>query len=120
MSNYIVYGIPNCDTIKKTKDWLTKQGVDFEFHNYKSSGITEEKLKNWLQQQPTEKLINRAGTTWKKLTDEQKQATQSTEGAIQLMLSQPSVIKRPVVEDRLGNVVAVGFSPADFEAKFSK
>lgn len=120
MSDYIVYGIPNCDTIKKTKDWLAQHDIDFDFHNYKSSGITEEKLKNWLQQQPAEKLINRAGTTWKKLTDEQKQAAQSPEGAIELMLSQTSVIKRPVVEDSKGNVVAVGFSDADFQTKFSK
>jgi len=103
-----VYGIPNCDTVKKTLTALKENQLPFTFHDYKKQGISPEKLALWLTQQPKEILINRAGTTWKQLTDEQKNAVQDNESAIALMMEKPSVIKRPVVEKN-GKIVAVGW-----------
>lgn len=120
MSAYTVFGIPNCDTIKKTKNWLTSHGIDFDFHNYKAAGISEKKLAEWLTVYPVEKIINRAGTTWKKLSDAEKEAASTAAGAIELMTKQPSVIKRPIIEDAEGQVVAIGFSEPDFQTKFLK
>lgn len=105
-----VYGIPNCDTVKKAVTALKENQLPFTFHDYKKHGIGPEKLALWLTQQPKEILINRAGTTWKKLSDEQKNAIQDNESAIALMLEKPSVIKRPIIEKE-GKIVAVGWKP---------
>ncbi len=105
-----VYGIPNCDTIKKAITALKENQLPFTFHDYKKHGISHEKLTLWLTQQPKETLINRAGTTWKQLSDEQKNAVQDNESAIALMMEKPSVIKRPIVE-KDGKIVAVGWKP---------
>jgi arsenate reductase (glutaredoxin) len=105
-----VYGIPNCDTIKKTLNWLKTNHIEYQFHDYKKQGISREKIENWLSQSAWNLLINRAGTTFKQLTDEQKAAIQGNESALLLMLEKPSVIKRPIIEED-GKIVKIGWKP---------
>jgi len=110
-----MYGIPNCDTIKKARTWLEKHKVEYAFHDYKKSGIEKAQLEGWVRQVGWETLLNRAGTTFKKLPDADK-ANLTEKKAIALMLSQPSMIKRPVLEKK-GRIV-VGFDPATYAATF--
>ncbi len=114
-----VYGIPNCDTIKKTLKWLDARGIKNELHNYRQDGITAEKLESWLKQQPLEKLLNKASTTWKNLTEEEKAKTSDPRGAVSVMMEHPTLIKRPVIEDEGGSVLAVGFNDTQYEAVFN-
>ena len=92
-----VYGIPNCNTVKKARVWLADHQVDVVFHDFKKQGVSEALLQGWLQHFPWEKLVNRAGTTWRQLSDEQKAAVKDNASAIALMMEKPSVIKRPVI-----------------------
>ena len=110
----IIYGIPNCDTVKKAQVWLKNNSIDFEFHDYKKWGIDSEKLNEWLKVYDITKLINRAGSTWRQLTDEQKAKITDNASAIELMMSRPSIIKRPLVE-KDGKAVVLGFSITEFE-----
>ena len=103
-----IYGIKNCDTMKKARAWLDKQGVEYAFHDYKSAGIERAKLEGWAKKAGWETLLNRAGTTFKKLPDKDKEDV-TEKKAIALMLAQPSMIKRPVL-DRDGKLL-VGFKP---------
>ena len=103
-----LYGIRNCDTIKKARAWLATRGIAYEFHDYKTAGVERERLERWCRAVGWESLLNRAGTTFRKLPDEQKQHL-GERAAIVLMLAQPSMIKRPVLET--GNQVLVGFEP---------
>jgi Spx/MgsR family transcriptional regulator len=105
-----VYGIPNCDTIKKARAWLAAQGHEAAFHDYKKQGVPVDRLEAWIQAVGWEALVNRQGTTWRKLDDATKAAVFDAGSAKALMVSQPSVIKRPVIE-RSDQVVAVGFAP---------
>jgi arsenate reductase len=111
---YKIYGIKNCDTMKKAFDWLTENNVLYEFHDYKKSGISEDKIQEWLTQKPWDVLINRAGTTWKKLSDEDKSTDES--GAIKLMVGKPSMIKRPIIEN--DKIVVMGFNSDTYEQIF--
>jgi Spx/MgsR family transcriptional regulator len=104
-----IYGIKNCDTMKKARAWLDKQGVEYAFHDYKSAGIERERLERWAKKVGWETLLNRAGTTFKKLPDKDKEGV-TEKKAIALMLAQPSMIKRPVL-DLGGGKLLVGFSP---------
>ncbi len=108
-----IYGIKNCDTMKKARAWLDKQGVDYAFHDYKSAGIEREKLEKWAKKTGWEVLLNKAGTTFKKLPDKEKEGL-SEKKAIALMLAQPSMIKRPVLE-LPGGKLLVGFKPEAYE-----
>lgn len=114
----IVYGIPNCDTVKKTRAWLTAQGLEHQFHDFKKQGVPDNQLPFWMQAVGWQKLINRQGTTWRKLTPEQQAAVTDEDSARALMLAQPSVIKRPVIERTLKGhpQVSVGFDPAQWLA----
>lgn len=112
-----VYGIPNCDTVKKAITWLKDHNVAYEFHDYKKLGISEAKLEEWLTQVPYDKLVNRAGTTFKKLTDEEKAKITDNASAIALMLEKTSVIKRPIVES--DKILAMGFRAEEYEAVFA-
>lgn len=112
-----VYGIPNCDTVKKAITWLKDHNVAYEFHDYKKLGISEAKLEEWLGQVPYDKLVNRAGTTFKKLTDEEKAKITDNASAITLMLEKTSVIKRPIVES--DKILAMGFKAEEYEAVFA-
>ena len=107
-----IYGIKNCDTMKKTRAWLDKRGVDYAFHDYKASGIERAKLEGWAKKAGWETLLNRAGTTFKKLPDKDKDSV-TEKKAIALMLAQPSMIKRPVLELGGGKLL-VGFKPEQY------
>ena len=103
-----MYGIRNCDTIKKARSWLDAHDVEYDFHDYKSAGIDRERLERWCKELGWEVLLNRAGSTFRKLPDADKKVS-DTRKAIALMLAQPSMIKRPVLE--LGGRLLVGFKP---------
>lgn len=111
----ILYGIPNCDTVKKARNWLDANGIGYAFHDYKKASADPAKLKLWCAAMGWETVLNRAGTTFKKLPDDAKAGLDEAK-AIALMLDQPSMIKRPVVE-RTGGLL-VGFKPAEWEAAF--
>ena len=103
-----LYGIPNCNTVKKARDWLAAHQIAVEFHDFKKQGIEATELSNWLSQLPQEKLINRAGLTWRGLDEDTKNSITNDAAAIALMQAKTSVIKRPVlVKD--GAVLCVGF-----------
>jgi arsenate reductase (glutaredoxin) len=110
-----VYGIPNCDTIKKARTWLETRGIDYRFHDYKKLAIDAATLARWADALGWEPLLNRAGTTFKKLPDADK-ADIDRAKAIALMVAQPSMIKRPVAEG--DGVLLVGFKPEDWVAAF--
>ena len=103
-----IYGIKNCDTMKKARAWLDKRGVDYAFHDYKTAGIERAQLEEWAKKVGWDTLLNRAGTTFRKLPDKDKNDIDSKK-AIALMLAQPSMIKRPVLD--LGKKRVVGFKP---------
>ena len=109
-----VYGIKNCNTVKSALDWLKKRKVDYEFHDYKSKGISAAKLKEWHKQVGWEALVNRKGMTWRKLDDKAKAKVTNLNSAIELMTSQTSVIKRPLIEVK-GKVVALGFDQEEYK-----
>ena len=108
----VVYGIPNCDTVKKARAWLTARGVPYDFHDFKKQGVPGQRLDAWLRELGWEKLLNRQGTTWRKLDEATKASVHDGASARAVMVAQPSVIKRPVVE--WGKQVMVGFSEADW------
>lgn len=114
----VLFGIPNCSTVKKARDWLASHGVDYTFHDYKKQGVPADRLHHWVERLGWEKLVNRQGTTWRKLPDARKAQVLDPESAIQLMLDSPSVIRRPVLE-RDGQLL-VGFDPAAYQAAFSE
>ena len=106
-----IYGIKNCDTMKKARAWLDGRGVAYAFHDYKASGIERTRLQGWAKAVGWETLLNRAGTTFRKLPEADKEALNESK-AIALMLAQPSMIKRPVLD--LGDRLLVGFKPDDY------
>ncbi|MEW8500396.1 MAG: ArsC family reductase, partial [Candidatus Thiodiazotropha taylori] len=101
-----MYGIPNCDTIKKARRWLDDQGVAYEFHDYKKAGVDEAMLTAWIGQLGWESLLNKRSTTWRQL-DEAAKANLDEKQAIQIMLANPSIIKRPLLDD--GKQLHLGF-----------
>jgi arsenate reductase len=111
-----LYGIPNCDTVKKARTWLADQGQDFTFHDFKKQGLDRATAASWFEQLDWQVLVNRKGTTWRNLPDERKAAVTDKDSALALVLEQPSVIKRPVL-DR-GGKFSVGFSDAQFQELF--
>jgi Spx/MgsR family transcriptional regulator len=111
-----LYGIPNCDTVKKARGWLDGKGIAYTFHDYKKQGADAQKLAGWVGQAGWEKLLNRAGTTFRKLPDADRQGLDADK-AIAVMAAHPSAIKRPVVEHPRG--LLVGFKEAEWEAAFT-
>ena len=109
-----IYGIKNCETMNKARAWLDKHGVDYAFHDYKTAGIDRERLEKWSKKVGWETLLNRASMTFRKLPDKDK-AQVDEKKAIALMLEQPSMIKRPVL-DLGGGKLVVGFKPEIYEA----
>jgi len=107
-----MYGIRNCDTVKKARAWLDGRGVAYDFHDYKTAGIDAGRLRAWADELGWERLLNRAGTTFRKLPDADKEGL-DRDRAIALMLAQPSMIRRPVLD--LGDRRLLGFSAADYE-----
>jgi len=113
-----VYGIPNCNSVKKAIDWLKANHLDYEFHDYRKQGITVTKLKAWSKHFGWENLINKAGTTWKGLDDEIKNSITSEAKAIKLMTENTSVIKRPIVET--GDDYLIRFNEAEYAGRLLK
>jgi arsenate reductase len=109
----ILYGIRNCDTVKKARAWLDAAGVGYTFHDHKAAGVDAARLEGWVERLGWETLLNRAGTTFRKLPDADKAGLEAGK-AVALMLAQPSMIKRPVVEH--GDALLVGFKPEAWAA----
>ncbi|MFO1161146.1 MAG: ArsC family reductase [Reyranellaceae bacterium] len=108
-----IYGIKNCDTMKKARAWLDKKGVTYTFHDYKTAGISPDRLQGWASKVGWETLLNRAGTTFRKLPEGDKQGLDERK-AVALMLGQPSMIKRPVLES--GGKLLIGFKPEQYQS----
>ena len=113
MARLTLYGIPNCDTVKKARAWLDGQGVAFDFHDFKKAGVPLPGLDQWLASAGWERLLNRQGTTWRRLDEARRDAVRDAAGARALMLEQPSLIKRPVLQWPDGGIT-VGFDAADW------
>jgi len=113
----ILYGIKNCDTVKKARRWLDANDVAFSFHDFRVDGLEQAMLESWLQYVSWETLLNKRGTTWRKLEDSRKDAL-TQDIAIELMLANPTLIKRPVVTTE--NDCLVGFKEADYAAYFNQ
>ncbi|TXF99868.1 ArsC family reductase [Massilia arenae] len=112
-----LYGIPNCDTVKKARTWLADNGHDFTFHDFKKQGLSRELVQGWLKDLDWETLVNRKGMTWRNLSDERKAQVNDADSATELMLENPSVIKRPVLAGV--GPVSVGFSIDAYTSKFA-
>ncbi|HXL98442.1 MAG TPA: ArsC family reductase [Rhizomicrobium sp.] len=110
-----IYGIRNCDTMKKARAWLDKRGVAYEFHDYKAHDVEKRALERWVKEVGWETVLNRAGTTFRKLPEKDKEGLNEKK-AIALMLAQPSMIKRPVLD--IGGKLLVGFKPEAYEKVF--
>ena len=109
-----LFGIPNCSTVKKARDWLSINNVAYEFNDFKKNTINQGLLESWLSQMPWDKLVNRSGMTWRNLSDTEKLAVIDAKSAINLMLKKSSVIKRPVlVKD--GKILSLGFTEAAYK-----
>ncbi len=109
----IVYGIKNCNTVKSALEWLKKNDIEFEFHDYKKSGVTSAKLNAWIDQVGWERLVNKRGTTWRQLDESTQNKVTNEKAAIALMLEKTSVIKRPLVELN-GKVLLLGFDEKEY------
>jgi arsenate reductase len=108
-----LYGIPNCGTVKKARAWLDERGTDYQFVDYKKQPITQELLAGWMKQVGWQKLLKKTGPTWGKLPDTVKASITNDAAALSLMLEQPNVIKRPVLEHK-GKVLATGFDENNY------
>ena len=108
-----LYGIPNCDTVKKARTWLDANGVAYTFHDFKKAGLDAGLVKTWLKDIPWDTLVNRKGTTWRKLSDDERSSLTQAK-AIRLMQEHPSVIKRPLLDT--GTRRVLGFSETDYKA----
>ena len=111
----IVYGIPNCDTMKKARKWLDNHGIDYRFHDYRKDGIDKALLEKWIAKLGWEQLINRRGTTWRKLQEDIRE-NMNSRSAIKVMLENPAIIKRPVLVN--GSNIIVGFKESEYQASF--
>lgn len=114
-----LFGIPNCNSVKKARDWLLENDISVEFHDFKKRGLDADTAQNWLKQRDWSELINRKGTTWRKLTDEQKQKVIDDPSALTLIMENTSVIKRPLLEQD-GTLLAVGFDATNYEDIFKE
>lgn len=121
-----IYGIKSCSTMKKAFTKLDELGVNYDFHDYKKQGIDKESVQRWVNELGIDKVLNKRGTTWRKLSDEQKQAADSdVDNAIDLLIENTSMIKRPIVEGQLADknngqlILLCGFDAAEFDKIFS-
>lgn len=116
MSDVALHGIPNCDQVKRARAWLQAAGVAYQFHDFKRARPEAARLQRWMAAVGADTLVNRKGTTWRGLSEAERGAAHTPEGALALCLAQPSVIKRPVLES--GDRILVGFDPATYESFF--
>ena len=121
-----IYGIKSCSTMKKAFTKLDELGVSYEFHDYKKQGIDKDSVKRWVNELGIDKVLNKRGTTWRKLTEEQKQSADANiDNAIDLLVKNTSMIKRPIVEGQIDDknqgqpILLCGFDEADFDKFFS-
>lgn len=114
-----LYGIPNCNTVKKARDWLEQHAVAYEFHDFKKLGLDNATAQSWLQQQPWEKLVNRSGMTWRNLSEAEKNAVVDAASAQALMQEKTSVIKRPIMVNN-EKIITLGFNEAEYTQLFAK
>jgi len=113
-----LYGIPNCSTVKKARDWLSHHHIEVEFHDFKKQGLDAKIARRWLQQANWARLINRSGMTWRKLPEQRKQTVQDADSALALMLENTSVIKRPILEQD-GKLLHIGFDESAYSIIFN-
>jgi Spx/MgsR family transcriptional regulator len=108
-----LYGIPNCDTVKKARTWLTDQGFEYVFHDFKKQGLPENALNSWLKALGWETVVNRKGTSWRKLSPQEQGSVTSAQTAKPFLLANPSLVKRPVIEwqSAKGTDITVGYQP---------
>jgi arsenate reductase len=112
----VLYGIPNCDTVRKARAWLADKNIDYRFHDFKKAGVSRELVTGWLARLPWESLVNTRGTTWRALAQDQRDAVVDADSAIALMLASPSVIRRPVLAT--ADACHVGYSPQQYAQLF--
>ena len=112
-----LYGIPNCDTVKKARVWLDAQGLDYTFHDYKKEGADPAKLEAWIAAKGLDTVLNKRGTTFRKLSDAEKADAGDSHKAVTLLVQHPSMIKRPVAEH--GSTILVGFKEDEWSANLS-
>jgi Spx/MgsR family transcriptional regulator len=114
-----LYGIPNCDTVKKARTWLTDQGFEYVFHDFKKQGLPEKALNSWLKALDWETVVNRKGTSWRKLSPDEQASVTSDATAKPFLLANPSLVKRPVIEWQSvkGTVITVGYQPEQWLAR---
>jgi arsenate reductase len=113
----ILYGIPNCSTVKKARDWLDHRQISYEFYDFKKQGVSENLINNWLSEVNIEQLINRSGMTFRNLDASEKAQASSISTAIPLMISKPSMIRRPILQ--ISNQVYLGFQESTYESIFN-
>ena len=114
-----LYGIPNCDTVKKARTWLTDQGFEYVFHDFKKQGLPEKALNSWLKALDWETVVNRKGTSWRKLSPDEQASLTNAVTAKPFLLANPSLVKRPVIEWQSvkGTVITVGYQPEQWLAR---
>ena len=112
-----LYGIPNCDTVKKSRNWLDARGLEYTFHDYKKEGADPAKLEAWIAAKGLDTVLNKRGTTYRKLSDAEKADAADSHKAVTLLVQHPSMIKRPVVEN--GSTILVGFKEDEWSANLS-
>lgn len=113
----ILYGIPNCDTVKKARTWLDEQGISYTFHDFKKMGIDQKRIQHWVDTMGLEVVLNKKSTTWRGLSSEQQASAANTKKAIQLIQESTSLMKRPVLE-KDGKVMVIGFDEAKYKSLF--
>ncbi|MFL6714982.1 MAG: ArsC family reductase [Burkholderiaceae bacterium] len=111
-----LYGIPNCDTVRKARGWLAENGIAHDFHDFRKNGVSRSMLETWLTQIPWETLLNRRGTSWRALPEERRNAVRNADDAIVLMLETPSLIKRPVLQRE--DAVYCGYTESQYRDLF--
>lgn len=112
MTTAVIYGIKNCDTVKKARAWLESEGIDYRFVDMREEGITREQVAQWIERLGTEQLINKRSTTWKQLGAAEQASISSAGAAIDLVVAHPTLIKRPLLET--GSHLGTGFKPVDY------
>ena len=112
----ILYGISNCDTVKKAKNWLEKNQLDYSFHDFRKQGLEPETIKDWLTQIPWDKLLNKRSTTWRNLESEVQQSI-NAENIIELLVKNPTLIKRPVL--KVNGIINIGFNADTYQGIFN-
>jgi arsenate reductase len=115
-SGALVFGIPNCDQVRKARAWLQSAGVDYRFHDFRTEGLHAEHLAAWMKHVPWDALLNRRGTTWRRLDDARRTAVTDQRSATELMLAEPTLVRRPVLQH--GSRILVGFSEPLYAAFF--